>query len=230
MAIIYAPTGETFRPGVNNVYFNGERQCHVGVIDSSNEVGIAYDINTACVSVYSLRARITDWALETCSPGGWIGCCCVRLRYTWCVTPSGSITFCDCWHRDQSERPMRVYTTISNFSPDSCFCACIYGYGCSPRHFTASAPFGRCTLTNCIYTDDDYRSTYFECSGGWTYTPWQEISCWEYDCLANVGFRPNISFYSCPSYDVITHIRGKNPGGSYYCCGIWGSGTVSLYH
>lgn len=229
MAIIYAPTGETFRPGVNNVYFNGERQCHVGVIDNSNEVGIAYDCNTACVNIWSLSSQITDWALEARGKPAYWDEYQVRLRYCWRIAPSGGITFCDCWQGGQDSYKV-VYTTISNFSPNACFCACIYGYGCSPRHFVASAPFGSCSLVSCIYTTDDYANIYFECRGGWTYTDWQDISCWEYDLLYNVGFRPDISFYSCPSYDVITQIRGKNPDGSYYCCGIWGKGTVSLYH
>ena len=228
MAIIYAPTGETFQGGVNNVYFNGTRQNHVGIEDSSSEVGIAYDCNTACVNIWSLRSQITDWALETCYLGS--SSIRVRLRYWWYECPTGGITLCDCWHRDTHESPKRIYTTTSYFRPNSCFCACIYGYGCSPRHFTTSAPFGNCDYTSCIMNDEDYADISMSMGGSWAYTDWQWISCWEYDCLANVGFRPQIDVYSYPAYGVTTCVRGKNPDGSYYYCGINGSGNLVLDH
>lgn len=226
MAIIYAPTGETFQGGTNNVYFNGVRQNHVGTVDNT-DVRIAYDCNTACVIITGLRAQITDWALEACSPG-WSDAC-VRLRYWWYAGASGQISLCDSWCYPDSRK--LVYTTTSYFRPNSCFCACIYGYGCSPRHFVASAPFGGCNFTTCFCTGDVGTNIYFECGGSWAYTPWQTISCWEYDCLYNVDFRPEISVYSYPAYGVTTCIRGKNQDGMYYYCGPVGDiGTIVLDH
>ena len=224
MAIIYAPTGETFKGGTNNVYFDGVRQNHVGTVDNT-DVRIAYDCNTACVNIAGLRSQITDWALETRYGWGW----CVRMRYWWYERPDGHITLCDCWQRDPNDNKL-VYTSTSYFKPNACFCACIYGYGCSPRHFTASAPFGYTSSTTCFYTNECCKYISLNLGGSWAYTPWQHISCFEWDCLANVGWRPQIDVYSYPAYGVTTCIRGKDPGGTYYYCGIYDSGNLSLDH
>ena len=228
MAIIYAPTGETFKGGTNNVYFNGVRQNHVGTVDNT-DVRVAYDCNTACVNIASLQAQITDWALEVCAPG-WVGYGCVRLRYWWYECPWGCITLCDCWQRDPNDNKL-VYTSTSYFRPGSCFCACIYNYGCSPRHFVSSVPFGNVNCTVCFNTNECDKRISMSCGGAWAYTDWQQISCWEYDCLANVGFRPQIDVYSYPSYSVTTCIRGKNQDGLYYYCGPVGDhGNLVLDH
>ena len=227
MAIIYAPTGETFKGGTNNVYFNGVRQNHVGTVDNT-DVRIAYDCNTACVAIAGLNAQITDWALEACPPS-WVGNSCVRLRYWWYERPDGHITLCDCWQRDPSDNKL-VYTSTSYFKPNACFCACIYGYGWSPRHFVSSAPFGNVNCSVCFNTNECDKYVSLNYGGSWAYTPWQQISRWEYDCLANVGFRPDITVYSYPAYGVTTCIRGKNQDGMYYYCGPVGHGNLVLDH
>lgn len=227
MAIIYALTGETFKGGVNNVYFNGVRQNHVGTVDNT-DVRIAYDCNTACVNIAGLQAQITDWALETC----WQGSCdaYIRLRYWWYEHPDGHVTLCDCWQRDPNDNKL-VYTSTSYFRPNACFCACIYGYGCSPRHFVSSAPFGNVNCSVCFNTNECDKYISLNYGGSWAYTEWQRISCWEWDCLANVGWRPQIDVYSYPAYGVTTCIRGKNQDGMYYYCGLnSSSGNIVLDH